>query len=263
MAEPAAAPALAACGLTVALAGRPVLRDLTCAAAAGELLGLLGPNGAGKTTLLRALAGLIRPQAGRILLDGEDLAALRPRERARRLAFLPQSPECAWPMRAENIVALGLVPFGTERAPAGRAAVREALAATDALHLRDRPMTALSGGERARVFLARALVANPRLLLADEPVAELDPGHQLDIMALLRRRADAGGAIVAVLHDLTLAARFCDRLLLIEGGRLLAEGRPEAVLSPANLARAYGVRAETGRIGDRFFLVPVERIAAP
>lgn len=244
-------------GLTVSLGGRPVLSGVDVAAGPGELFGLLGPNGAGKTTLLRALSGLLVPQAGAVTLDGAPLAplaAMSPSVLARRLAYLPSGNECQWPLAVEALVALGRLPH---RTPWSRlsvedmAAIEAAMRFTGVLGLAGRPVTQLSGGERARVLLARALAGDPELLLADEPVAGLDPGHQLDVMALLARRAAGGGTVVVALHDLTLAARFCTRLILLAGGRVLAEGVAEAVLTPENLRAAYGIEATVGTLGGQ------------
>ena len=249
--------------LVVALRGRRVLDRLSLDLAGGGLVGLLGPNGAGKTTLLRALAGLVAPESGRVLLESEDLGSMPPRERARRLAYLPQNPECAWPMTAEHVVALGRLPWGSidvER-PDTRAAVEASLRETDAIHLMQRPMSELSGGERARIFLARALAGQPRVLLADEPVADLDPSHQIGVMEMLRRRAGTGTLVVAVLHDLGLAARFCDRIVLLQGGRVVADAPPTAALTPEALATVYGVRVHREQIGGHLVIVPVERVA--
>ncbi|EKE73607.1 ABC transporter ATP-binding protein [Oceanibaculum indicum] len=245
---------LHATGLAVSLGGRSVLSGVDVAAGPGELVGLLGPNGAGKTTLLRALSGLQAPQAGAVTLDGAPLAAMSPPVLARRLAYLASGNECQWPLVAEALVALGRLPH---RTPWSRlsvedmAAIESAMRFTGVLGLVGRPVTQLSGGELARVLLARALAGDPELLLADEPVAGLDPGHQLDVMALLARRAAGGGTVVVALHDLTLAARFCTRLILLSEGTLLAEGAAEAVLTPENLRAAYGIEATVGTLGGQ------------
>lgn len=241
-------------GLTVSLGGRSVLSGVDVATGPGELVGLLGPNGAGKTTLLRALAGLQTPQAGAVTLDGAPLATIAPPVLARRLAYLPSGNECQWPLAAEALVALGRLPH---RTPWSRlsaddlSAIESAMRFTGVLGLAGRPVTQLSGGERARVLLARALAGDPQLLLADEPVAGLDPGHQLDVMALLARRAAGGGTVIVALHDLTLAARFCTRLILLSEGTLLAEGAAETVLTPDNLRAAYGIEATIGTLGGQ------------
>ncbi len=258
--HPAPPPALAASELSVALGGRPVLRGVSLEVRRGELLGLLGPNGAGKTTLLRTMAGLLRPRAGRVLSEGQDLWSLSPRQRARRLAYLPQRPDCAWPMAAEAVVALGRLPFGTHDQPETRRAVIAAMRETDCLHLADRPVRELSGGERARVFLARALAGETGILLADEPVADLDPAHQLAVMELLQARARAGAAVVAVLHDLPLAARFCDRVAVIDRGRVLADDAPAAAMTTQTLGRTFGVVVHSAVVDGTPLVVPLHRL---
>lgn len=241
---------LAAKGVSVRLGGRPVLHGVDMAVGGGEMVGLLGPNGAGKLTLVRIMAGLLTPDAGAVTLDGDDIAGRSRRELARSLAYLPQGAQVHWPVAVERLVALGRLPhLGAWQRPRGpdREAVDAALRATDIEALRDRAATALSGGEAARVLLARVLAAEPAVLLADEPVAALDPRHQLALMDLLHARAARGTAVLVVLHDLGLAARFCDRLVLMHEGRVLREGTPEAVLSPEALAEAYGIVARIER----------------
>ena len=248
--------------LSLSLGCVPVLTELDLSVAAGEVIGLIGPNGAGKTTLLRALAGLLRPDRGKIELEGRDLHGLDRRHVARTLAYLPQGGTSHWTVTVETLVMLGRLPhFGSWRKASSddRAAVERALTACDVAQFRDRALTRLSGGERARVLLARAQAGDPRVLLADEPVAGLDPGHQLDVMVTLRRLAASGAAVVVVLHDLTLAARFCDRLLLLHGQRIAAEGDPSGVLSPGNLARCYGIRAYLGSAEGQAIVVPLAR----
>ncbi len=242
---------LTARDLGVTLRHRAVLAGVELDLAPGEVVGLIGPNGAGKTTLLRALAGLV-PAQGTITLEGRPLADFTPAERGQRVGFLPQDGGVAWALPVAELVALGRLPHsGPFRAPgsADRAAVDRALATLELEPLRRRPVTELSGGERARALLARVLAGEPRLLLADEPVAGLDPAHLLRVMAELRRLAAAGTAVVVVLHDLTLAARYCDRLLLLDQGRLVLQGAPLAVLGSAQAARSYGVRLTLGDLG--------------
>jgi iron complex transport system ATP-binding protein len=221
-----------------------VLRNVDLAVASGEMVGLIGPNGSGKTTLLRVLANLRAPAAGRVTLDGRDLDTVGERELAKKIAYLAQGGDVHWPMRVGALVGLGRLPHRRAFRDQGRsdtAAIERAMNAADVVSLRDRTMTHLSGGERMRVLLARALAVEAALLLADEPVAALDPLHQLRVMELLRDVARGGTGVIVVLHDLSLAARFCDRLVLIAEGDVVAEGRPADVLTPANLARAYGV----------------------
>ncbi len=251
---------LAAADVSVTLGGREVLREVSMAARGGEMVGLLGPNGAGKSTLVRVMAGLLAPEAGRVTLDGDVLAERPRRALARTLAYLPQGAQVHWPVAVERLVALGRLPHlsAWQRARgADRAAVDDALRATDIEDLRHRPATELSGGEAARVLLARVLAAEPAVLLADEPVAALDPRHQLALMELLHARAAGGTAVLVVLHDLGLAARFCDRLVLMHEGRVLRDGTPEHVLSPEALAEAYGVEARIERRDGMLSVTPL------
>jgi iron complex transport system ATP-binding protein len=249
---------LEAKGIAIGFDGATLLRDVDLAVASNELVGLIGPNGSGKTTLLRVLANLHSPEAGTVLLDGEAIAQLGERQLAKQIAYLAQGGDAHWPMRIDALVALGRLPH---RRPFGglsgtdRLAVERAMRAADVGGLRQRTMAHLSGGERMRVLLARALAVEAPLLLADEPVAALDPSHQLRVMELLRSTAHQGAGIIVVLHDLSLAARFCDRLILIAGSGVVAQGSYSKVLSPGNLAQAYGVDVLCGeREGIPYFL---------
>ena len=235
--------------VTVRLGRRPVLENVSTEIRAGEVLGLIGPNGAGKTSLLRVLAGLVKPELGRLFVPADPAA----------VGYLPQQGEAHWPVCVRYLVSLGrlphLPPFARPDAN-DVAFIEAALAATDIAHLAERTMAEISGGERARVHLARVLAGTPRLLLADEPVAGLDPRHQLEVMGLLRRQAREGRGVVLVVHDLALAARFCDRLVLLNGGRVAAEGRPTEVLTSERIAAVYGVGTVTVTVEGHELVLP-------
>ncbi|MBB5754562.1 ABC transporter ATP-binding protein [Prosthecomicrobium pneumaticum] len=247
-------PLLAADRVTVALGGRVVLEGATLALRAGERLAIVGPNGAGKTTLIRAFAGLERPKEGAVTLDGVPLAGVAPRARARRIGYLPQGHVFHWPLPVADVVALGRLPHGAGSA-ADRDAVAAALAATDLEAFADRPVTTLSGGERARVAIARVLAGAPAVILADEPIAALDLRYQLVVLDLLARHAAAGGAVAVVLHDLGLAARFADRIVVLDRGRIVEDGPAEAVLTPERLAATFGVSAAVERRNGRLVVI--------
>ncbi|ACL63211.1 ABC transporter ATP-binding protein [Methylobacterium nodulans] len=244
---------LAARDIRVTLDGRTVLSDVSIALERGRFVGLVGPNGAGKTTLLRVLAALVAPTEGSVTLEGRSTSGMCRDERARRVAALFQGAGVGWPMTVREIVALGRLPHRRAFAPltdADEVAIARAMVRTDVEHLADRPEPTLSSGERMRALLARALAVEAEWLLADEPVTALDPAHQLDAMALLRAVARDGAGVVAVLHDLGLAARFCDRIVVLKGGRLVADGHPEEALTDALLAEVFGVTARRGRAPD-------------
>lgn len=240
---------LEAGGLTLKRGRREILAGLDLSLRAGEVTALVGPNGAGKSTLLAGLCGLLPPIAGAVRLDGQDLSALPPMARARRIGFLPQMPEIAWPLEVRILVGLGRTPhIGARGLSAADARIIDAaLEEAGAADLAERDASTLSGGERARVMIARVLAGEPDWLLADEPLAGLDPGCQIDAAETLVRRARAGCGVVLTLHDLTLAARIADRVLVLAEGRLLADGPPEVALVPDVLARAFAVRTALRR----------------
>lgn len=244
---------LSARGLTYAVAGRTLVEEASFQLAGGELVALLGPNGAGKTSLLRLALGLLPLSAGRSEIDGDEVGRLNASARARRIAYLPQTRPLAWPARVREVAALGRFAYG---GPLGRlraedaAAVDRALSACDLDQLADRSVDTLSGGELARVHLARALAAEAPLIIADEPAAALDPLHQHQVMALLQAAAACGGGVLVVLHDLPLAARYADRLIWMRDGRIVADGSVRETLTADRVASVYGVRARIELAGS-------------
>jgi iron complex transport system ATP-binding protein len=237
---------LSARDLHVRLGERDVLDGVFLDFTPGMVTAIVGPNGAGKSTLLSCLAGLRRPDAGVVALDGVQLATLSSKARARRIAFLPQSPEISWAVDVRTFVGLGRIPrqgaFGLGRED--EAAVEEAIEATGIEVLAERLITTLSGGERARALIARALAGWTDWILADEPLTGLDLGHAFDAVDLFRHLAEGQGkGVVVTLHDLPLAARAADRVIVLSEGRILADGAPLEALTPEVLAKAYGVEA--------------------
>lgn len=225
---------------TARLNGRTVLADVGFEVAAGELVAVVGPNGAGKSSAIRALAGLLPLSAGEARLRGDGVSRLTDRQRAERVAYLPQERRIAWNLPALEVAALG-APF-LSGADASAAALK-ALAEVEADHLAERGVAEMSGGERARVLLARALVAGANAILADEPIAGLDPDAQLMVLARLLARARAGQAVLVSLHDLTLAARYADRVVVLAEGRVVADAAPLEALTPDIMARVFGLSA--------------------
>jgi len=250
---------LTAHGVNVKLSGRAVLNDISLALSAGRLVALVGPNGAGKTTLLRALAGLV-PSDGAINVKGEALSSLTLRERARRFAYLPQGHIVHWPLPAQDIVALGRYPHGaTDPArltPRDTEAVLRAMRLTDVMEFGARRITELSGGERSRVALARVLAVEAPVILADEPTASLDPRHQIDVMKTLRHAADKGTLVMVVTHDLGLAARFADTILVLSDGRLVSQGAPMEALSERIMGDVFRISAYRAEFQRETVIVP-------
>jgi iron complex transport system ATP-binding protein len=250
---------LTAQGLNVELAGRIVLKDVSLSLSPGHLVALVGPNGAGKTTLLRALAGLV-PSSGAVHVGGVALSSLSLRERARRFAYLPQGHIVHWPLPGRDIVALGRYPHGATD-PArltlrDTEAVLRAMQATDVVEFSDRRVTELSGGERSRVALARVFAVEAPVILADEPTSSLDPRHQIDVMKSLRTAADQGTLVMVVTHDLGLAARFADTVLVLSEGRLVSQGGPTEALSEQVMSDVFRISAYRAEYQREAVIVP-------
>jgi iron complex transport system ATP-binding protein len=236
--------------------GAPAVRGVSLTLHPASLTAVIGSNGSGKSTLIRLLAGLLHPTAGTILLDGVALHAWEPRLRAREIAYMPQATMTVFPFRAIDVVLSGRTPhaprFGFE-SDRDRAIAVESLEAAGAAHLAERCVTALSGGERQMVILARALAQQPRVLLLDEPAAALDLKHRAELMRTLARLRDTRGlSVVMITHDLQLTGSLFDRILALRCGELAAQGRPEEILQSALLAEIYDdPKVRTGRIGDQ------------
>ncbi|MFT4043455.1 MAG: ABC transporter ATP-binding protein [Gordonia sp. (in: high G+C Gram-positive bacteria)] len=226
-------------GVGVSIGGARIVRDADLAAASGEFIGIVGPNGSGKSTLLRCLYRSLTPEAGSVAVDGTDVRAVSLRENARRVAAVTQVPPFDIGFTAREVVQTGRLPHAAD-ADADRRAVAQALRSADAEQLADRAFATLSGGEAQRVLIARAFAQQPRVLVLDEPTNHLDVRHQLSV---LRASRDLGVTVVAVLHDLNLAAQFCDRLYVVAAGELVCSGTPREVLTPETLKRWFRVRA--------------------
>jgi len=260
--SPEPEPALAAEGLTVAYSSGSrdfvALRDVSLSVSPGEVLGLVGPNGSGKTTFIRAVTGVSKPVAGRVLIAGQDASEMRQRDLAQQIAVVPQDSALPPAFSALECVLMGRTPHLRLLQNEGRRDLdiaRRAMTATDTWRFADRLLGELSGGERQRVIVARALAQETPVLLLDEPTAHLDIGQQAAVLRLVRASARGEGkAVLAVVHDLTLAAQYCDRLVLLRCGSVAAGGTPEQVLQPALLRDIYGVAVDvfphpvTGRL---------------
>jgi iron complex transport system ATP-binding protein len=229
--------------VSVALGSVAVLDDVSLSVDSGEFLGLVGPNGAGKTTLLRTVNGVLAPDSGTVRIDGTDGTDLSARARSRLVATVPQDTSVSFDLTVADLVEMGRTPyrqrFGLGLTAADREAVEEALDRTATTDLRDRPVGAVSGGERQRAYVARALAQDAPVLLCDEPTASLDVNHQVNVLSLLSGLVEEGRTVVAAIHDLDLAARFCDRLALLSDGGIQATGTPESVLAGEALDEAF------------------------
>lgn len=256
--KPDSAPRLAARDISVVRGRRKIVSDATLALNSSELTVLAGPNGAGKTTLARAMAGVLACE-GAVTFDGQDLVAMAPRARARALAYLPQGHQFHWPMSVRSIVALGREPHAdpfSQQSTTDRAAIQHAMEATSIEGFSARTITTLSGGERARVAMARALATEASVLIADEPTASLDERNQLIVMELLQQVARDGAAVLAIIHDLALAMRFADRVALMDEGRIVADDTPSRALTPERIAAVFGISVNRVDTPDGPLLIP-------
>lgn len=255
--------ALALENVSVVIDGTPIIQNISFRVRPGEIVGLIGPNGAGKTTALRAALGLVPLAGGTIWLDDTPVEDLPLKARAKRIAYMAQGAPVHWPLTAERTVALGRIPHLSPWqavAAADMSVVEDAMRATDCWQLKDRLVTTLSGGERARVLMARAIAVGAGLLLADEPTASLDPAHQLQVMDILHEQAKSGVGSVVVMHDLSLAARSCDKLILLDKGRVIAKGSSKEVLTDDNIRSAFGIKVARWQEGGVSILSPISRM---
>ena len=248
--------------LSVTLGGKAVLSEASFDMHGGEFIGLIGPNGAGKTTLLRAILGLVR-SSGEISLDTGDVRHMSASTKAQNLAYLPQERDVAWPVSVEMLVSLGrsaLKPVFASMSAQDKMLIETAMQRMDVTRFRERSAIELSGGERARVLIARVLAQDTPVILADEPVAGLDPSHQLGLMESFAELAKEGRTVVASLHELSLAAQHCTRLILLDKGHIVADGEPTKVLTPQLLHDVYGIRAKIMTVDGEFIVHPTSRI---
>lgn len=251
-------------GLTASLGRKLVLKDVGFSAKSGEVIGVLGPNGAGKSTLLKSILKLAR-STGSVRVDNRSIHDYSAQEFARAIAYLPQDRDVAWPMSVASVVELGRLPYRTAMSlptEQDAEAVQRAMEAVDVVGLEGRRISELSGGERARVLMARALAQSAPVLLADEPTSGLDPAHQISLLSLFRKLAGEGLLIILTLHELHFAARWCDRIILLEEGRLVADGPPSEVLSEARINSVYGCDVRIIEDSSGPIIVPIEATLA-
>jgi len=251
---------LEAAGLSVKFGERTILDDIGFQVNKGEFIGLIGANGTGKTTLLRSLSGMLPAHKNKVNFLGQPLSDYQPQQLAQKLAYLPQGNESHWSITAENLVMLGRLPYQKVWQGASELdhhIVQQVMQDCDVSQFATHTIDTLSGGERARVFLSRALAVEPQLLLVDEPIAGLDPGHQIDVMDKFRQLSESGMGIVCVIHDLTLAARYCHTLVMLGDKKIIAQGTPEQVLSPENLAHGFNIRAHISEVEGQALIVPI------
>jgi iron complex transport system ATP-binding protein len=242
--------------VSLKLGTRPVLSAVSCAFAPGRVTAIIGPNGAGKTSFIRLVAGLIAPSAGRITLNGADVRRIDRTERARRIGYLPQASQPHWNVTARALISLGRLPHRSSPAT-DDAAISRAMERTTTGHLADRSIDQLSGGERARVQLARVIAGNPNWILADEPLANLDPPHARDVLRLCRAAADEGSGVLLVLHQLSAAADIADDVILMRGGGIIAAGARDDVLTADRLEAAFAMPFDVFERAGKRIIMPL------
>lgn len=240
-----------------------VLKDITFSMDKGRFYGILGPNGSGKTTLLKTMARTLEPQEGMVLVDGVDLKRMKARELSKKVACMYQSTELSCDYPVMDVVLMGRYPYLKRFQAEGekdREIAKKAMIASNVWHLKDRRINEISGGERQRVFIARALVQQTDIVLLDEPVSHLDLQHQIEVLDIARKLTDEGKTIIAVLHDLNLASLYCDYLLLLKDGIITAQGEPERVLTEEVIQRVYGIKPHiiNGVYNNRPYIIPLK-----
>ena len=244
---------------SVTLDNNDILKDVSFDLPRGKLVGLIGPNGAGKSILVRSILGLVENAQGQILLDDKNLSDFSLKEKAQHISYAPQGAPVHWPLNVDHLVSLGLIPHLSPWQSLSleqNNLIQKALQKTDVLHLSNRCVTTLSGGERARVMLARAMVTGSQYLLADEPTPALDPYHQIKIMEILKELAWANHGVLVVLHDLNMAHKYCDQLILLNDGIIISQGTPNEVLTDQNLSDAYQIKVHRIKNNHETFLIP-------
>tara|TARA_R110002096_G_scaffold257381_1_gene450840 strand:+ start:173370 stop:174152 length:783 start_codon:yes stop_codon:yes gene_type:complete len=247
--------------LSVTIDENQILSDVSMNLERGSLMGLIGPNGAGKSILLKSILGLIEQATGDITLDNKNLDDWTLKERAQKIAYAAQGAPVHWPLTVGHLVSLGRIPHLSPWQSTNvedQALTLQAMKKTDVDHLAARSTTTLSGGERARAMLARAIVTGAEFLLADEPIEALDPYHQIKIMTILKEIANAGNGVLLVLHDLNFAQSYCDKIVLLNQGHIIAAGTPGEVLTDQNLEKAYNVKAARIEKDGKSYIIPTE-----
>ncbi len=251
---------LEAKGLSYSVEGKPLVADASFALDRGSLTMLVGPNGAGKTTLLQLALGLMRPDSGSSSLDGTDVSSMSAMQRARKVAYLPQQRPLVWPQPVRDIVALGRFAYGGAPGRLSRedeAATARAIAACDLEGFEERAADTLSGGELSRIHLARALAAETPFLVADEPVAALDPRYQHEVLRIFAKAASEGKSLLTVVHDLSLSARYADRLIWMKGGRIVADGTPRETITSERLRDVFEIETRIDATRDEVFSLDI------